>query len=191
MNTLPYRGKNNRIYGFGEFFPFEISPWAYNETIAIEYFPLTKEEAKKQGYAWREQEERNYKIDIKHQDIPESIEDVEDSILSQVLECEHYGKNDHPHKCKAACTEAFKIIPDELGFYRKMNLPLPAQCPNCRHYERLSKRNPMKLWHRTCMCELKNHPHNAEKCKNEFETAYSPDRPEIVYCETCYQQEVS
>jgi len=25
---------------------------------------------------------------------------------------------------------------------------------------------------------------------NEFETAYAPDRPEIVYCEKCYQQEV-
>ncbi len=29
-----------------------------------------------------------------------------------------------------------------------------------------------------------------EGCQNEFETSYAPDRPEIVYCERCYQQEV-
>ena len=28
------------------------------------------------------------------------------------------------------------------------------------------------------------------KCKKEIMSSYSPDRPEIVYCETCYQQEV-
>lgn len=27
-------------------------------------------------------------------------------------------------------------------------------------------------------------------CQNEFETSYSPDRPEIIYCEKCYQQEI-
>ena len=34
------------------------------------------------------------------------------------------------------------------------------------------------------------HAHGTEPCPNEFETTYSPDRPEIVYCEQCYQQEV-
>ncbi len=27
-------------------------------------------------------------------------------------------------------------------------------------------------------------------CENEFETSYSPDRLEIIYCEKCYQSEV-
>lgn len=27
-------------------------------------------------------------------------------------------------------------------------------------------------------------------CPNEFETTYTPDRPEIVYCEACYLAEV-
>ena len=181
MNTKPYKDKTGIIYKYGEFFPIEISPWAYNETIAAEYFPLTKNEAKSMGYLWKERGERNYQIDVKCSDIPENIKDTEDTILGKVLECEHYGKNNHPYNCGAGCTEAFKIIPDELEFYRTMNLPLPKVCSNCRHYERLSKRNPMKLWHRTCM---------KESCDNEFETSYMPDRPEIVYCEKCYQQEV-
>ncbi|MEI8092157.1 MAG: hypothetical protein WCG98_08430 [bacterium] len=32
----------------GEFFPTSLSPFGYNETVAMEYFPLTKEEAMKQ-----------------------------------------------------------------------------------------------------------------------------------------------
>jgi hypothetical protein len=35
-----------------------------------------------------------------------------------------------------------------------------------------------------------NHFHGDKKCEVEFETSYAPDRPEIVYCEKCYQQEV-
>jgi len=39
------------------------------------------------------------------------------------------------------------------------------------------------------MCDKKNHVHEGV-CKNEFETAYAPDRPEIIYCESCYNKEV-
>ena len=175
MNDMPYVDKKGRVYRYGEFFPPELSPFCYNETIAQEYFPLTEEEALEQGYKWKEKEERNYQIDIKNEDIPNDIKEIEDSIINKVIECEHQGK------CNEQCTEAFKIIPDELSFYRRMNLPIPHLCPNCRHYNRLKQRNPLKLWHRKCM---------KENCINEFETSYAPDRPEIVYCEKCYNQEV-
>ena len=174
MNDIPYVDKKGRVYKYGEFFPSELSPFSYNETIAQEYFPLTKEEAIEQGYSWKEKEERNYTIDIKTEDIPNDIKDVDDSILNKIIECSHKD-------CNHQCTEAFKIIPNELSFYKRMNLPIPHLCPNCRHYERLSQRNPLKLWHRKCM---------KDNCPNEFETSYAPDRPEIVYCEKCYQQEV-
>ncbi len=67
-----------------------------------------------------------------------------------------------------------------IDVYKKNTIPLPLLCPNCRHAERLTHRNPPKLWHRQCA-----------KCTNEFETSYAPDRPEIIYCESCYQQEVA
>jgi hypothetical protein len=175
MNDMPYIDSKGRIYKYGEFFPSELSPFCYNETIAQEYFPLTKEEALKQGYKWKDKEERNYQIDIKNEDIPDNIKEVDESIIGKVIECEHKGE------CNEQCTEAFKIIADELQFYQRMNLPLPHLCPNCRHYQRLKQRNPLKLWHRKCM---------KEGCENEFETSYAPDRPEIIYCERCYQQEV-
>ena len=62
-----------------------------------------------------------------------------------------------------------------------MKIPIPRRCFYCRHEARLKRRNPFKLWHRKCM---------KLGCENEFETSYSPDRPEIIYCEKCYQQEV-
>src|SRR3989339_555995 len=176
MSDMPYIDSKGRVYKYGEFFPSELSPFAYNETIAQEYYPLTKEQALEQGYKWKDKEERNYTIDIHTEDIPDSINDIQDNdILNKVIECSHKGT------CNQQCTEAFKIIPEELSFYRRMNLPLPRLCPNCRHYERLAQRNPMKRWHRQCM---------KEGCTNEFETSYAPERPEIVYCERCYQNEV-
>jgi hypothetical protein len=175
MNDMPYIDSKGRVYKYGEFFPPELSPFCYNETIAQEYFPLTKEEALKQGYRWKDREERNYAIDIKNEEIPDNITEVKDDIVNKVIECEHKGN------CNEQCTEAFKIIESELQFYRRMNLPLPHLCPNCRHYQRLKQRNPLKLWHRKCM---------REGCINEFETSYAPERKEMVYCERCYQQEV-
>jgi hypothetical protein len=182
MNDMPYIDKKGRVYKYGEFFPPELSPFCYNETIAQEYFPLTKEQALEQGYRWKEKEERNYTIDIKNEEIPDNIKDIDESIVNKVIECNH--KN-----CNHQCTEAFKIIEPEYQFYKRMNLPLPRLCPNCRHYNRLSQRNPLKLWHRSCMCEKESHGHKG-KCPEEFETSYAPERKEIVYCEGCYNREV-
>ena len=109
------------------------------------------------------------------ENLPENIDDVDDSILKEVIECEHNGKD-----CNQQCITAFKILPDELQFYRQMNLALPRLCYNCRYYERLKKVNVPRLYHRKCM---------NEGCENEFETAIAPERKEIVYCEKCYQDE--
>jgi hypothetical protein len=174
MNETPYVDQKGRIYTYGEFFPSELSPFAYNETIAQEYFPITKEEALHNGYRWKDADIKNYKPTVSFQNLPDHIQDVPDSIVNEVIRCAHSN-------CTHQCTTAFKIIPSELQFYHTMNLPLPRLCPNCRHYERLAQRNPLKLWHRKCM---------KEGCNNEFETSYAPERPEIIYCEQCYQQEV-
>jgi len=222
MNDMPYVDSKGRIYKFGEFFPPELSPFAYNETIAQEYFPLTKEQAISQGYSWKDPEERNYQIQIPNDKLPDNIRDVGDDIINKVIGCAHAKFTSSQDvgleaTCNEQCTTAFKIIPDELQFYRKMNLPLPRLCPNCRHYQRLKQRNPLKLWHRSCQCtgkislqpptmsnkpETRNqkpearyantiaHFHGNEPCPNEFETSYAPERQEIVYCENCYNAEI-
>ena len=168
---------------YREFPPAEFSPYAYNESLALEYFPLSESEAEAKGYRWEDVAERQYKMTMPSGSVPDDISSVEDSIVKEVIQCEHKGECSHP------CLEVFRIVPQELQFYRRFNIPLPRTCFNCRHYERLNLRNSNKLYPRTCMCEKAEHDH-AGKCKNEFETSYAPERPEIVYCEQCYQKEV-
>lgn len=195
MSDMPYRDKQGRLYPYGEFFPAEIAPFAYNETIVQEYYPLTKIEAENQGFGWQDSVEKNYSATCEPEKLPDHIENVTDAILQETIRCAHRGT------CNEQCAAAFRIIPQELEFYKKLNIPLPRLCPNCRHYQRLKDRNPLRLWKRKCMCQgtaseggtYQNdteHFHGTSRCPNEFETPYAPDRPEIVYCEACYQSEV-
>ena len=196
MNETPYVDKKGRVYKYGEFFPAELSPFAYNETIAQDYFPKTKEEVLALGMRWRDPENKQYEITLKNNEIPDDICAVEDSILSDIIECGHRGK------CPDHCAGAFRIVPQELQFLRKMNVPLPRLCPFCRQGERLRLKNPMHLWRRQCQCKGAKsengvyantavHSHGDFPCQDEFETPYAPDRKEIIYCENCYNAEVA
>lgn len=196
MQTEPYQDSRGNVYRYGEFFPVEMSPFGYNATTAQEFFPLTKEEILQRGYPWKEQEQGTYQITVDAESIPGKIDDVPDSSSEEIFGCEHQGK------CNEQCSTAFRIIPQELQFYRRLKLPLPHLCPNCRHHTRLKFRNPMKLWARKCQCaagrsengdyaNTAQHFHGADTCPNEFQTSYAPERPEIVYCEQCYQAEVA
>ncbi len=195
MNMKPYVDRGGREYHYGEFFPTEISPFAYNETIAQEYYSLTPQEAGTLKFPWREADKKAYAASLEGDKIPADITAVADDILKETLGCLHAGT------CNHQCTTAFKLIPAELAFYKRLNIPLPRLCPNCRHYERLAKRNPLTLWKRLCMCagthsekdvhmNTTAHFHGDARCPNTFATSYSPEKPEVVYCEQCYQAEV-
>lgn len=195
MLNMPYIDKMGRVYKYGEFLPIEFSPWAYNETIAQEYFPLTKNEAIEKGFRWRDPDTKDYVITLKCEDIPKDIHSTPDSVVNEVLECAH------KMQCNQNCTKAFRIIPNELNFYRKIGVPLPILCPACRTMERLKLRLNPKLYFRKCMCagvgddsdmyqNTCEHSHGQGHCEEEFETGYDPKDGHIVYCEKCYQQEV-
>jgi hypothetical protein len=191
MNNMPYISQNNIIYKYGECFPEELSPFSYNESYAQNFLPLTKKETFDKKMNWREQEIRNYSPTMDSYNLEDNISNVRKNILTEIISCEHKGKcQEDDNECKAICISAFKITPEELQFYQKMNIPLPTMCPNCRQYERSLQKNPIHLWHRQCMCNKKHNHHSNGHCEIEFEAPYSPDRPEVVYCEKCYQQEV-
>src|SRR3989344_220537 len=182
MNNLPYLDSKGRVYKYGEFFPYGLSFYAYNENLAQEFEPLDKNAVLEKGYKWRDPEIKSFKATIRVDHIPDNIKDVDEKILNEVLECANKGEHH-------LCTRAFRITPGELKFYQKHFIPLPNKCPNCRYYDRVDKIPPAyHLYHRTCICELANHGHT-EKCPNEFETPYASNRPEKIYCERCYQQE--
>ncbi|MCX6723079.1 MAG: hypothetical protein NT094_03345 [Candidatus Staskawiczbacteria bacterium] len=179
MNDMPYVDKKGRVYKYGEFFPIELSSFAYNESDAPDFFPLNKKKVEEEGYKWLDLEEKAYVPTISWKDLPNDIHDVANSIVSEIILCKAWdesAENAAQHKC----TKAFKVTKQELDFYRHMDLPLPRECPNTRHFKRLQKRNPVKWWNRKCA-----------KCGVEIQTSYSPGRPEIIYCEQCYQQEMA
>lgn len=73
----------------------------------------------------------------------------------------------------------FKLIKQEIEFYRKHDIPFPKMHPEVRIEKRYRIRNPNNFWKRNCA-----------KCGLEIVTTYSPEKPEIVYCEKCYLEEV-
>ncbi len=149
---------------WGEFFPIGISPFPYNDSLAQNYYPLTQELALAQRYQWHEHDAKEYQPQTIA--VPDAIDDVPDDIVNDLLACEACGKN-------------YKIISQELAFYRQRQLPIPAHCFACRHAARMAKRNPRKLWERTCA-----------QCGNAMQTTYAPERTEKVLCEQCYLQTV-
>jgi len=105
---------------WGKFFPKDFSPFCYNETIAMEYFPLSKDEITKLGYLWKEPDRKNY--------LPPS---------GDILACESCGKN-------------YKIQASEEKFYQKYNLETPTLCPDCRHMLRFQFKNPKATFPNAC-----------------------------------------
>lgn len=145
---------------WGEFFPVVLSPYGYNETIAQDYYPLSKEQALTKGYKWKDVDRKDYRPQTAQ--IPDAIHDVKDTILNELLAC-------------AVCNKNYKIIAQELRFYRQHGLPISRKCPDCRHHDRMALRNPRRLYDRVC-----------GHCGTALQTTYSPERPEPVYCEACY-----
>ncbi len=156
---------------WGEFFPTSLSPFGYNETVAQEYFPINsplQRGARGGVFNWSTYTPPKPNVEkvIPASKLPENITDIPDDILNWAIECEVTKK-------------PFRIIPQELEFYRKHNIPVPRRHPDQRHLDRMKLRNPRKLFTRDC-----------DKCWVSMQTTYSPEREEIVYCQTCYDKEV-
>jgi hypothetical protein len=154
---------------WGRHFPAEHSPFGYNESVAQEYFPLVRDEALARGFLWRDTPEETPAVSkiIPASALPDDIADIPDDILQWAIRCEATGR-------------PFRIIAQELRLYRQMGLPVPRLHPDERHKNRMALRTPRRLWDRTC-----------DSCQAPLRSAYAPDRPETVYCESCYQDSVS
>ncbi len=147
---------------WGEFFPFGVSQFSYNETIAQDYFPISENEANKLGANWQNTSSRptgniNFKI-------PDQISEISDSIVSEILACEE-------------CKNGFKIMTLELKFYRKMNLPLPHNCPDCRRKNRFSRTGSFKLFPAKCY-----------GCALDIEAAEPANKESKIFCNSCYEK---
>jgi hypothetical protein len=171
MVEMPYFDNDGTVYKFGEHFPNSISPFAFNETAAVDFFDIKKDEAQAKGFVWKDKEKVEYPVSKKWSDLPETISEVVDDITKEIISCE---KSDLPYS-----PGAFKITPDELNFYRKLGIPLPRKSFPVRYMERLLRRPNIETIDRLC-----------SKCSKDVKTVYTESYSPILYCESCYQEEV-
>ncbi len=145
---------------WGQFFPVEISPFPYNDSVAHGYFPLTKQEVLEKGWRWGEDVDRE--INPQTYRVPDKIADVKDDILEAALACD-------------TCSKNYRLQQLELSLYRRMKLPIPIQCPDCRYEARMKLRNPRTLYDQNC-----------EKCSAKVQSPFPSESEEMIYCEPCY-----
>ena len=118
-------------------------------------------------YAWKEEDKKIYTITKKSNELPDHIKDASDEILNEIIECQK-------------CSRGFKVIQMEFSFLRKMNLPLPRECPFCRINEKIDLWvENLTLVDRVCA-----------KCHKEFQTHYTKERAPYILCKDCWIKEI-
>lgn len=150
---------------WGEHLPLTLSMYAYNESSAQEYYPLDRETVLKRGWKWND--DLPYTRDratVSWTDVPDDIQHVPETISQEIFSC-------------IECQKNYKVIAEELSFYRTLPAPLPRLCPHCRHTRRFRNKTPTEIYERACA-----------QCKKALITSYSPERPETIVCEECYRK---
>lgn len=147
---------------WGEFFPIRMSPHAYNDTVAHEYYPLTQEQVEKNGWRWQG-DHGGTRGKGTLQEIPVSIASTSPQITKEILTCQR-------------CQLNYRIQPSELRLLQTLRLALPDLCPDCRFQDRFPR-------HRV--------PHSSStlcsQCGTSILTSINPESGQKIYCNPCYQ----
>lgn len=147
---------------WGEYLSYKLAPCCYNETVAMEYFPLSKEEAQNLGASWYEGVKTVSNIASSEVVLPDTIEGVTEDICNVTLKC-------------AVMQKDFKVLPAELAFYKRAGIPIPRRCPDQRHNDRLANHDFFRTYKDIC-----------SNCGTNIDTVYLPGSQPKVYCEKCY-----
>jgi hypothetical protein len=146
---------------YGKPFPATLSSFAYNDTVAQESHPLTKEQAISQEFIWNDEESSAAHFGKKYE-IPTDINEIDESICEKILTCEASDKN-------------YKIIPQEFQFYKKFKLPIPRISPDERYKELTKQIRPRILHDITC-----------HFCRKKIKTTYPEKCDYKIVCDDCY-----
>lgn len=153
---------------YGQFLPYSFGTVPYNFSTGPLYFPeITKEEIIKLGGTWEDLDEGHIE-GIATSTLPDSIENVEETLCNQALICPETGWR-------------FNVAKAELAFYKQNNIPLPRIHFDLRVKNRLALMTPLTGVGYTCTF-----------CHNDI-FAYYPQEwgYQKVACVDCYQREIS
>jgi hypothetical protein len=153
---------------YGEFFPMNFSPCAYNSTLAQIIYPINENEAKQCGVYWQNESDIDTRglRTLSVNEFSENIADIDTTILDVVI----IGEKTH---------QPFKITERELEFYKRHNLALPNDTPRHRMLERFKILNNFRTHNETC-----------SSCGKEIESLFGKKDGFQPYCESCYKKEV-
>lgn len=167
MKEQPYLDAAGRKYGYGEFFPTQLSPHDYNDTFAHMFYPLTKDKVLEEKLSWGEIPQSEHVTTMAAADLADHIRDVKDDILNEAIKC-------------TTCPRGYRITHQELQFLRHHNFPLPRRCPFCRIEEKVKQwARQMTLVERDC-----------DNCKKTFRTNYRKEDAPVIYCTECYLRDI-
>lgn len=142
---------------WGEFFPIKDSLFAYNETIANDYIPMSQQEVLANGWSWKEEEKRNIGSG---DELPDSIDEVDETVLTKTFVCKATGR-------------PYRINDTELKLYKRLRIPLPEYAPETRNERRFRSRAPWST--------------HDDRCQTCGETVRTSSRQGSIVCEKCYE----
>ncbi len=166
MSDMPYIDKKGNKYVFGDYLPTELSYFPYLDTEAQELYPLTKDEINLHGFRYEDKtEDQIFDHTIKAEELPDSILDVGDDIVNEVILSKLSNKR-------------YKITEQELSFYRKYKIPLPRESFYERHKKRHTMASSFRLFNR-----------KSDKSGNNIISSYSQESLEKVWDVEEYKKE--
>lgn len=170
VDDIKLKMLNNGEYG--ELFSLSLGLFPYQASRSQKFYPLDAQKALGRGIPWYEEPESQVPEGIRlrdpYKEIPGDIKDVDESILNDAIRCE---VTDRP----------FKIVDQELKFYRHMNLPIPTKHPWQRIMERSLFVHPLELFPFVC-------PNCGEKSLSIYDE--EKQKQFKIFCEKCYLKEV-
>lgn len=196
-----------RNWEWGEYFDVKLTAFPYNDSLAMEYFPvkeviyiknneILKREIINQKWEWTvfvlepEKDLSKAKLDlgwVEKVDILWKTKEKEIWIPENIYLIETKDlkesileEDESIFKKAIKCSKSwrlYRITGQEFDFYKKMNLPLPNRHPNVRYFERLAMKPSRNLYLNTCI-----------KCDKQVLSVF--DKSKKVYCEKCYNKEV-
>lgn len=148
---------------WGRFFPASLSPFAYNISLAQDFYPLCKEDTEKLGFKWSDETDVT-----RGGTVPEDVFPIDkEETLAKTYVCQESGVS-------------YKIAPQEYSFLQYYKLPLPNLAPSYRQRKRMQHRAGRTLVSRECM-----NPNKSKNCLHTVQTVYKDG---MIYCKPCYLQ---
>lgn len=140
---------------WGEFFPERIAPHAYNDSHAMDFFPLTEAVARSYGYRWTAAAPAMSGA-LPRTEVPDSIDGCSEALCDTVFSCRASGKQ-------------YRLVKPEFHLLQTLGVAPPDHAPDVRRKARNTRINPPRLYRR-----------QSDLTGAEVLSSYAPERPERI-----------